>query len=220
MMLRAILEPRKDQEDNRSGARKALRLATRRWRTGRPAGAVLIHDISTQGMLLESPEKLEIGERLAVELPRSGVHETAVVWSSGDFYGCRFDKPLPAAAMSAALLKALPAGSTEEHAAIPAGTPLPERLTALRQSRGWSVERMANRLGVSRQSVWYWESGQRQPKPSMLARIAKQFGVSERELLQSPARSEPASADLEHWKAHIADQFGVAPEKVRIFVEL
>jgi transcriptional regulator with XRE-family HTH domain len=97
---------------------------------------------------------------------------------------------------------------------------LSERLAALRGTRGWSMEQLADRLGVSRQSVWYWESAQREPKPAMLTRIAKLFGVSERELLRAPVPDESAAGDLQQWKSRIAERFGIAPEKVRILIEL
>jgi transcriptional regulator with XRE-family HTH domain len=79
--------------------------------------------------------------------------------------------------------------------------------------------RLAARHGVSRQSVWYWECGKRQPKPAMLAAIAKQFGVSERELAGDEPGHEPATADLGLWKSRIAERFGVAADKVRILIE-
>jgi transcriptional regulator with XRE-family HTH domain len=82
------------------------------------------------------------------------------------------------------------------------------------------MEQLGERLGVSRQSVWYWESAQREPKPAMVARIAKLFGVSEGELRQAPVTGESASGDLQQWKSRIAERFGVAPEKVRILIEL
>lgn len=36
---------------------------------------------------------------------------------------------------------------------------LPENIAALRRGRGWSQEELAEKLGVSRQSVSKWERG-------------------------------------------------------------
>jgi transcriptional regulator with XRE-family HTH domain len=220
MTLRATLEPEGKRADKRSAPRKTLRLSASHRRAGRQAGAVLVHDLSTEGMLIETVAGLAVGEAVTIELPRSGAHEAAVVWSSGHFYGCRFKQPLPAGTMSAALLKAFPADKRGLHEPLSDPAPLSERLAALRGTRGWSMEQLGDRLGVSRQSVWYWESAQREPKPAMLARIAKLFGVSERELLRAPVPDESASGDLQQWKSRIADRFGIAPEKVRILIEL
>ena len=220
MTLRALLEPHGKRADKRSAARKTLRLTVSHRRAGRQAGMVLVHDLSAEGLLIESTTAFAVGETLAVDLPRSGMHEAAVVWSSRNFYGCRFVEPLAAGAMSAALLKAFPEGGTELQSSFSPATALSERLAALRRARGWSMEQFADRLGVSRQSVWYWESGQRQPKRAMLTRIAKQFAVSEGELLQGPPARGSASVDLQPWKNQIADRFGIAPEKVRILIEL
>lgn len=211
MSLRAIFDLHHNAE-KRTAERKTLRLTTSHRRSGASAGAAVVHDLSTQGMLLETSDSLTVGEKLGVELPRSGLHEAEVIWSSNDFYGCRFGKPLPSAAVSAALLKALPVDQSE--------SPLPRRLAALRQSRGWTMEELAERLGVSRQSVWYWETGKRQPKKAMLASIAKQFGVVIDELLHDGAVADSPSGALDHWKREIGQRFGVAPDKVRILVEL
>ena len=66
---------------------------------------VAIHDLSTGGLLLETNEKLRKGSRFEVELPEAGVTKATVAWSSGDYYGCQFDKPLSKAALSAARLR-------------------------------------------------------------------------------------------------------------------
>ena len=197
MTLRAILEPQGKRADDRSAERRTLRLTTSHRRAGRDAGEVLVRDLSAEGMLIESAAALTVGETISVELPRTGQHEAAVVWSSGNFYGCRFTQPLPAGSLSAALLKALPAAGTGLQAPGATAAPLSARLAALRETRGWSMEQLGERLGVSRQSVWYWESAQREPKPAMVARIAKLFGVSEGELRQAPVTGESASGDLQ-----------------------
>jgi transcriptional regulator with XRE-family HTH domain len=219
MTIRAVLEPPITGRGKRAAARHALRLTADYQQGSGQAGVVLVHDLSPEGMLLESPQRLAIGSTLAVELPRSGSHEAQVVWSSGNFYGCRFARPLPAGALSAALLKALPAPSLS-----PLGSsddaPSPERIAALRQSRGWTMEELAERLGVSRQSVWYWESGKRHPKRPMVARIAALFGVGEGDLTASEGADPAAANDLQNWKGQIAERFGVPSDKVKILIEL
>jgi transcriptional regulator with XRE-family HTH domain len=220
MTLHATLEAGKDTADNRAAQRKTLRLATSSRTPAGPPGDVLVHDLSAGGLLIESATRLADGETLAVELPGSGSHEAVVMWSSNQFYGCRFAKPLPASAMSAALLKALPADPAAERRLTSAEPSLADRLSALRRVRNWTMEQLAAQLNVSRQSVWYWESGQRQPKPQMIRKMAALFEISERELRQSTASEGPLSDDMQTWKALIADRLGVAPDKVRILIEV
>jgi DNA-binding XRE family transcriptional regulator len=181
---------------------------------------VLVHDLSAGGMLIESEESLGIGEKLAVELPRTGAREAAVVWTSGRFYGCRFAEELSSSVVNAAVLKALPAD------ARPSGPEADEagfatRLASLRAARGLSMEQLADRLGVSRQAVWYWETGHRLPRPAMFKRIAKQLHVGEGELTTSATEAKsPQRNDLANWRQEIANQFGVTPRQVKILVEL
>jgi hypothetical protein len=66
---------------------------------------VVIHDLSPGGILVETGASLRKGARLEVELPEVGATQAKVVWSSGDYYGCQFDKPIPKAVLSAALLR-------------------------------------------------------------------------------------------------------------------
>lgn len=61
---------------------------------------------------------------------------------------------------------------------------LSEKLTALRKSRGWSQEELAENLNVSRQSVSKWEAGQAAPELDKIVRMSELFGVSTDYLLK------------------------------------
>lgn len=91
------------QSDNRRYAsRRALRLGA----TLSDRGVeVLIHDLSPTGLLIETAQSLTKGETLFVDLPERGPTAASVAWSSGRFYGCAFELSIPAAAVSAALLR-------------------------------------------------------------------------------------------------------------------
>jgi hypothetical protein len=91
------------QSDNRRYAsRRALRLGA----TLSDRGVeVLIHDLSPTGLLIETGQSLTKGETLFVDLPERGPTAASVAWSSGRFYGCAFELSIPAAAVSAALLR-------------------------------------------------------------------------------------------------------------------
>jgi transcriptional regulator with XRE-family HTH domain len=219
MTVRATIEASKGREQ-RSVARKTLRLTVSGRRANSEATEVLIHDLSATGLLIESSAAVKIGEKIAVDLPRAGLREAAVVWSSTRFFGCRFAERLPSAAVSAALLRAEPAQDLREESEASPPTDFGARLTALREVRGLSVEQLAGHLRVSRQALWYWETGQRAPRKNMLTRIAREFGLSDAQLkaADEPRRTGPGV--VERCKEEVAAQYGVPIERVKIVVEL
>lgn len=70
---------------------------------------------------------------------------------------------------------------------------LNEKIYTCRKKAGLSQEALADRLGVSRQAVSKWETGEAEPEISKLRLLAKEFGVtadwllSEEEPEQKPA---------------------------------
>ena len=61
---------------------------------------------------------------------------------------------------------------------------LAEQIAALRKKHGFSQEELGEKLGVSRQAVSKWESGQAVPELEKLKELCRIFGVSLNELLQ------------------------------------
>jgi hypothetical protein len=89
-------------ENRRYASRRALRLGA----TLADSGVeVLIHDLSPTGLLIETAHPLGQGETLFVDLPERGPTAASVAWSSGRFHGCAFELSIPAATVSAALLR-------------------------------------------------------------------------------------------------------------------
>ena len=70
---------------------------------GSAGSRVVIHDLSEQGMLLETDARLVDGETVDLVIPGAGSAEAAVIWNSGRYFGCRFENPLTSAAVSAAI---------------------------------------------------------------------------------------------------------------------
>ena len=64
---------------------------------------------------------------------------------------------------------------------------LGERIREQRKARGMSQEMVAGHLGVSRQAVAKWESGQSAPSAENLHRLAELLGTTAGSLLDSPA---------------------------------
>ena len=75
---------------------------------------------------------------------------------------------------------------------------LSEKLYQLRRQAGLSQEQTAERLGVSRQSVSKWESGQSVPEADKLAAISRLYGVTTDYLLLEDAPLQERSAPPHH----------------------
>lgn len=104
MSLRAQLDVEPRQGERRTKQRRRLRLEAE----GSASTAetkVTVHDLSEDGLLVESPIPLSQGEILEVDIPGAGIVQAEVAWSSGGrFFGCRFKEPISTGAVSAALL--------------------------------------------------------------------------------------------------------------------
>lgn len=69
-----------------------------------------------------------------------------------------------------------------------------ERLIVLREEKGLSQQQFADRLGVSRQTVFRWESGKSVPSAAQIKNICSEFGLDANEFL-SGERAEDGDAD-------------------------
>lgn len=69
-----------------------------------------------------------------------------------------------------------------------------QRLARLRRAQGLSQEKLAEALGVSRQAVSKWESGQANPDIRYLAAMSRQLGVSADYLLSGGGPAGPVPA--------------------------
>lgn len=130
-MIAAALQTVEGLDENRRQQRRRLSLNVS---TRAPDGSVqdvVIHDISIGGLLLESKIQLSQGEALKVELPDAPATIARVMWSSGRFYGCQFDRPIATSTVAASLLQSpfrRPAPAAleeigEEEASAPAPSP-------------------------------------------------------------------------------------------------
>ena len=75
-----------------------------------------------------------------------------------------------------------------------------EKLTALRRREGMSQEQLADRLGVTRQSVSKWESGAAQPELAKLVALSELFRVSVdylvKDYVEEPAPPEKGGTSM------------------------
>ena len=113
MSLLAHLEPRDSTGNRRSAARRTLRLQALGATAAQADAEVIIHDLSRTGLLIETSAGLAAGERIDVEIPEAGPTEAKVLWNSGRFFGCKFRRPIPPAALSSAILRSPPQPADE-----------------------------------------------------------------------------------------------------------
>jgi transcriptional regulator with XRE-family HTH domain len=206
--------------DQRGTARRTLLLEALGATARGDSTSVTVHNISRTGLLLESGAELAVGETIELDLPESGVVEARVTWLSGTFAGCESAAPISDAALSAAQLRGAAAGKE-----APVPEPFPERFARLRKASGLTLAAIADKLGVSKPTVWAWEQGKARPVEGRLEALAETLGVARSEL--TPDRDLPRfddSAELlpivARSRIAIAAALGIKPERIKIAIEL
>jgi transcriptional regulator with XRE-family HTH domain len=185
------------------------------------ATAVLVHNISASGMLIECAPGPLPGETIEIDLPDAGPTAARIVWTSGRLCGCRFDAPVSNATLSAARLRSAVSAVIDvelAQAAVP-DEPLGSRIGRLRKARGLTLAQLANRLDVSKPTVWAWEKGRARPLDDRLDALAGALGVRREDLLST--RDDAALQELvARCRDELARACGASPDKVRIFIEV
>src|SRR5687767_4121531 len=96
------------------------------------ASAEQRRDDARRTLLIETGAALNVGEEIDIELPHVGTTPATTRWQSGRLFGCEFIAPLPAAALSAAQLRSVPAGAAPAPANGLPDAGFPQRLQRLR----------------------------------------------------------------------------------------
>lgn len=197
-------------------ARRQLRLESEGSTASGQTARVLIHNVSATGLLIESTVALTEAERIEIALPEVGTASAHVVWIDADFYGCRFDTPVPPTALTALELYSRLAATP-----VPGepGDTLPVRIARLRKEQGLTLDALAALLKVSKPTVWAWEQGKARPTPERIAALAERLGVGEDEL-RTGRDGDALAAALTQARNSVAKAFGVDPARVRVSIEL
>ena len=117
MSLHAQLDIEPEAGERRASRRRKLLLHAEGVSASTSRTEVIIRDLSEDGLLVESPIALTEGEMLEVVIPEAGTVQAEVAWSSERFFGCRFNRPISTAAVSAALLRSPSDGTTAQNGA-------------------------------------------------------------------------------------------------------
>lgn len=91
---------------------------------------------------------------------------------------------------------------------------LAEKILYCRKRTGLSQEALAERLGVSRQAISKWETGEAMPEVTKLAALAKVFGVtadwliSDEEPVQHATEKIPPQTRTSDWTDNLPKELG------------
>ncbi|MDP3675421.1 MAG: helix-turn-helix domain-containing protein [Novosphingobium sp.] len=222
MPIAAHFEPAPQSDDPRRSARHTLRLEALGATTHGERTRVTVHNISSGGLLFETATVLDIGNTIALELPEAGERLATVSWASEAYYGCQFAQPLSAAELSAAQLRgvATKGGRVPSPALTVLDDDFGHRLQRMRKLRGLTLAQIAERLGVSKPTVWAWEQGRSRPVGNRIDPLAEVLGVTRSELYPEASALTPLHDLLSRVRAEIAAAAGTLPEKIKIMIEL
>lgn len=101
-----------------------------------------------------------------------------------------------------------------------------EKIYTLRTQLGLSQEELAEKLGVSRQSVSKWETGQSVPDLEKIIKLSDLFGVSVDELVRAEERPQPPQPETkvvyvkEKWKLTRTQTTGFCLEMIGLALDL
>lgn len=206
------------REQGRRATRRVLRLQVAGISASGETEVVTIHNISEDGLFIETIAPLNPDESFEVDLPHSGPAVAKVVWTRDRFSGCRFERPISIATLSAASLRSAvtPAVLTEDRS--PSGQ-LGSRLRQWRKAKGLTQEALAEQVGVSKPAISSWEKGRAQPRPARAAAVAKALGVPVQSLFADEA-ADSLEAIVDESRRRIAEAAGVSEGRVRIYLEM
>jgi transcriptional regulator with XRE-family HTH domain len=107
---------------------------------------------------------------------------------------------------------------------VDASEPLGVKLRRLRKERGLSLTDFADKVGVSRPTVWSWETGKTKPRRQKLDAVAATLNLMDDELILDIAEVEERTKarslerEISAAKARIAKIAGTLPEAVDITI--
>ncbi|MBX7501880.1 helix-turn-helix domain-containing protein [Qipengyuania sp. YG27] len=149
-------------------------------RQGSVQGNARILNISRTGMLLETSFSFHELEPITVVIPDVDLRRAKVVWSSGQFVGCHFEKPLRRVDLVNSALRSDGPNARELE-------PIGPRIKRLRQEAGLSMVGLARAIGVSKPTIWKWETGKILPSQHHFRGLCGALRVAEVELAYGAA---------------------------------
>jgi transcriptional regulator with XRE-family HTH domain len=219
MAIPAYIEKTPQSRGKLRSARRTLRLQLQGAKATGGEVAVLVHNISATGLLIESDVALDLGDRIEIGLPHAGATWAKVIWTSTRIYGCQFDTPISAATLSAAQLRSVVGPDSGTVPDLPRAESFGIRLQRLRTAKGLTQSQVARQLSVSEPSISAWEQDKARPKAGRMEALAVLLGVDISELLGID-EAESLGDVIARAKEQIARAADVSPDNVKIIIEI
>lgn len=219
MAIPAYIEKTPRSRGELRSARRTLRLQLQGAKATGGEVAVLVHNISATGLLIESDVALDLGDRIEISLPHAGTTWAKVIWTSTRIYGCQFDTPISAATLSAAQLRSVVGPDSGTLPDLPRAESFGVRLQRLRTAKGLTQSQVAKQLSVSEPSISAWEQDKARPKAGRMEALAILLGVDISELLGID-EAESLGDVIARAKEQIARAADVSPDNVKIIIEI
>lgn len=219
MAIPAYIEKTPQSRGELRSARRTLRLQLQGAKATGGEVAVLVHNISATGLLIESDVALDLGDRIEIGLPHAGTTWAKVIWTSTRIYGCQFDTPISAATLSAAQLRSVVGPDSGTLPDLPRAESFGVRLQRLRTAKGLTQSQVAKQLSVSEPSISAWEQDKARPKAGRMEALAVLLGVDISELLGID-EAESLGDVIARAKEQIARAADVSPDNVKIIIEI
>ncbi|QKG71120.1 helix-turn-helix domain-containing protein [Erythrobacter mangrovi] len=210
--MQGRLEVEAEGPSQRGEPRRRLFLSGSVTQTGSTC-EVRVHNLSATGMLLSTDGHFDLDEPLLIVFGEAGERLARIVWSADGLFGCRFDESLTKAQMSAILLRSEPVPSEEVIESMQAARDegFGARLKRLRKTTGLSMVDFASQFGVTKPTLWKWETERARPRRAVLRDLAAYFGLTEQELLygsngvaKQPSDT-PADAAADHLTGSLSE---------------
>lgn len=153
-----------------------------------PYDKVAIHEISRSGFLISGVAELREGELLEVQHPDIADLSARVIWKGDEYYACAFLRQIAASELARIRLGSRKSGNKDAAQPGPATEPgkpetLGTRIKRLRKKRRYTMVHFASLIGVSKPTLWRWESDAVLPRQETLRAIAHALDTSELQLL-------------------------------------
>ncbi|MGX7953630.1 helix-turn-helix domain-containing protein [Tsuneonella sp. HG249] len=111
--------------------------------------------------------------------------------------------------------------TSEGPADIAAPKNLGSRIREARRSRDWTLDHLAELVGVSKTSVWSWEHDQSHPRLETLTRLSEALGLSVAHLMNVEPSSAGNLAELvSDCRRRIAAELGISADAIEIKINL
>lgn len=191
---------------------------------GRSISKGLVLDLSATGCLLETDCSFSIGEMVEIEIYENEdlLFRCKVIWSGDELLGCEFEEPIPGHVLDEARLWSVPSaigeaidGAAEDQLAIAIGS--------ARKSVGLTAAELARRTGVSRPTLWAWETGRSRPSAENLENLKRALNLQARKdhLADRDDDGErPVSGSMkeivDRHRRSLAQEIGASPKQVKV----